>query len=971
MADPTLLSWISTEVDQALNLVRDKIARYTNERADDALLKVCPEHLHQVSGALRMVGLSGATRFCEAIEGSFGNLNGKERASLGIIDRAVLALKEFVDDLAHGEANQPLRLFPAYKDLAALQGKAEGSEKDLFFPDLNGAVPEHPQAKKPAQGELVPYLQAQRARFQRGVLGWLRNQPAGLEDMRGAIDAMHQVAGLLPEPRGVWWAGSALLEAMQAAKISAADAEWASAKALANKVDFYIRDLAAGQHKGNEPLLREVLYTIGKSKLETPQIKEVRQVYRLDALFPEQPKTGAMEYNMEWLTPELSDVRSRLEALKGVWLQYVSGEPKSVARFRELVTSFKAKATELGNAPLQKLLDAIALVCNKLPDPHPQQNQFMVIEMASAFLLVEQVVETFTNPPDDLEQQIGIMGGWLLDASKGKSTGHPPQGLRADLSKEIGAMQLRAQVAKEILTNLQHVEQVLDAFARDGSKRESLNGLGPYLRQIHGALVVLGFERPAEVLSICETMIAALAAADHPQAAQDMDWIAEGLSSLGFYLDPCLRGQDPQNQAITLFFRRYEQRVAGTEAAPGTMPPRGAETQIIPELLLDDVPGAVTAVDSTIVLEKPADRTAPMPAPADGKQHSPHVDAEPSRPPVNPELLEIYLDEAGEVLETINNAVPECRAQPQNRDALTTIRRGFHTLKGSGRMVGLMDLGEVAWEIEQVMNRWLEQQRPATNTLLELITMASGAFAGWVKQLREGTLQGEINGGKIVELARKLKSGEITEPPAGAAAPAAETEEVEIGGVKMAKSFFDIYLGEAQGHIATLVEESRRWSAAPGPDATHEFRRAAHTLASSSATAGFENVAELSGALEQWMPFARQTTEADIAPIRHAVERLTAMVEALGKGDAPGSGAEEAEAVHALIGRLQASPPAPQEATKSALEGIELDLTLTPDVVEKKEEAPAAPAPASQPTGRELRKMHDDIDEQLLPIFLE
>ena len=379
----------------------------------------------------------------------------------------------------------------------------------------------------------------------------------------------------------------------------------------------------------------------------------------------------------------------------------------------------------------------------------------------------------------------------------------------------------------------------------------------------------------------------------------------------------------------------------------------------------------MTAVDSTIVLEKPADRTAPMPAPADGKQHSPHVDAEPSRPPVNPELLEIYLDEAGEVLETINNAVPECRAQPQNRDALTTIRRGFHTLKGSGRMVGLMDLGEVAWEIEQVMNRWLEQQRPATNTLLELITMASGAFAGWVKQLREGTLQGEINGGKIVELARKLKSGEITEPPAGAAAPAAETEEVEIGGVKMAKSFFDIYLGEAQGHIATLVEESRRWSAAPGPDATHEFRRAAHTLASSSATAGFENVAELSGALEQWMPFARQTTEADIAPIRHAVERLTAMVEALGKGDAPGSGAEEAEAVHALIGRLQASPPAPQEATKSALEGIELDLTLTPDVDEKKEEAPAAPAPASQPTGRELRKMHDDIDEQLLPIFLE
>ena len=46
----------------------------------------------------------------------------------------------------------------------------------------------------------------------------------------------------------------------------------------------------------------------------------------------------------------------------------------------------------------------------------------MVIEMASAFLLVEHVIDHFTSPPDDLEPQIVIMGGWLLDAAKGKST---------------------------------------------------------------------------------------------------------------------------------------------------------------------------------------------------------------------------------------------------------------------------------------------------------------------------------------------------------------------------------------------------------------------------------------------------------------------------------------------------------------------------------------------------------------------
>src|SRR5260221_2605737 len=872
MPDTTLLSWISTEVDQALNLVRDKIAKYSAGPEDEAVLRVCPEHLHQVSGALRMVGLAGATRFCEAIEGSFTGLNGAQpagadsrKSAMGVIDRAVVALKDFVDDLANGKANVPLGLFAAYRDITALQGKADSSEKDLFFPEQMAPPPADSKPKQLTGGELVPYLQAQRSRFQRGVLGWLRNQPGGLEEMGQAVDAVHQIASQLPEPRGLWWAGGGLLEGLQADKASPVNAEWAaSAKALANKVDFYMRDLAAGAHKGNDALLREVLYTVAKSKLSTPRIKEIRQLYNLDSLFPVPLKTGAMEYDMDWLQPALGDVRSRLEALKGVWLQYISGEPKSVVRFRELVASFKSKAAELGNAQLAKLLDAIALVCARLPDPHPQQNQFMVIEMASAFLLVESVIENFTSPADDLEEQIVIMGGWLLDAAKGKSPGQLPAGLRADLSRQIGAMQLRAQVAKEILANLQHVEQVLDAFARDASKRETLNGLEPYLRQIHGALVVLGFEKAAEVLSICETMTAALAAADHPQAAQDMDWIAEGLSSLGFFLDPCLRGVEPAQQAIALFFRRYEQR-------GGAAPEPAGQPAVVPDLVLDSEPAApAKQADVTVVLAKPEG----------ARQES----LEATRPPVNEELLAIYLDEAGEVLATINAALPDCREQPQNRDALTTIRRGFHTLKGSGRMVGLMDLGEVAWEVEQVMNRWLEQQRPVGPSLLELIALASAGFATWVDQLRAGSLKGEIDAARIVELARRLKSGEITEPPPSAAEP----DEVVIGDVRLGRNTFRIYVNEAQGHVATLRDQCRRWAEAPASEPPHEFLRAAHTLASSSRTAGFAEIAELAAAVEQWIPFARQVTESsDTSQAQAAAERLRRMVPAGGRAPPP------------------------------------------------------------------------------------
>src|SRR5712691_2581649 len=885
MADATILSWITAEVDQALEHVRDSIAKFSASPDDTDSLSICPEHLHQVSGALRMVGLSGATRFCEAIEDSFPGANGSRpsSASIGIIDRAVLALKQFVDDVARGQANVPLRLFPVYRELAKLQGRADSSEKDLFFPDLTPPAPSHPSPWTLAKNELAPFLQTQRARFQRGLLAWLRGKAAGLEDMRQALDALYQVSPQLPEPRALAWVAIGLIDGL----LDAPEPEWqASAKVLCNKTDFHMRDLAAGSQAVNDPLLREMLYLVARTKPSTQRLKDIKLLYRLDSLIPAPEAAGqTMELDMDWLQPVLSDARSRLDALKAVWQQYVTGEPKSVLRFRELVNSFKTKAGELGNKHLIKLLDAIALVMTRLPDPYPPKSQLMVIEMASAFLLAESVLENFAGPPADLQQQIGIMGGWLLDAAQGKSTGEPPAGLQADLSQRIGALQLRAQVAKEILANLQHVEQVLDAYSRELAVREALHGLETHLRQIHGALAVLRFERATQVMAICESLIKACAARERDTSLEDMDWIAEGLSSLGLFLAPCVNGRDPSEKAIELFFSSYEKRAA-TAAAPEKPQEKPQETQQAAE--------------------------------SEG-------------------LLDIFLEEASEVLGNIDAALPQSRERPGDRDALTTIRRGFHTLKGSGRMVGLTDLGEVAWEIEQVMNRWLEWQQPDSAELLELIALASAAFAEWIGRLRRRETFA-LDGKAIVERAQKLRA---VEP---------EPEEITVGTTRLARSFFDIYAKEALQHVQTLESQS---------EASDEFARAAHTLASSSRTAGFGAVADLAGALEHWTPVASHVSASrDVEPVKEAVGKLREMVAALAQRQAPAPAIAAARALHELTARLQAPPPPPVEGKPAQPAPV----------------AGAGPvaAPASAPKGgKELRVMKDDIDQQLLPIFLE
>src|SRR5262245_33025843 len=943
--DSTLLSWITAEVSQALSVVREQIAKFSAEPQNGALLQPCPGHMHQVSGALRMVGLAGATRFCEAIEAGFSGVGSglPDSQTIGALDRAVLALKEFVEGLERGQPNQPLCLFPVYRELSALHGKAAGGEKDLFFPDLSVAAPAHPVSKSLAREEIVPCLQANRALFQRGVLAWLRKSPAGLDDMNRAVETLYQVAPQLPEPRAVWWAALGVLEILKDAK----DAEWlALAKPLCNRIDFHMRDLAAGSGAASDALLRELLYAVAKSGSAAPLAKEIRTLYQLDTLFPAargETPTGA-ELSTELLEAALYDLHSRLEAVKSAWVQYISGEQKAAARFRELVASFKAKASELGNQHLIKLLDAIALVTKHLPDPYPRQKQYMVIEMASAFLLVESVIDQFGNPPQDLDQQIVIMGGWLLDSAKGKSNGELPAGLRADLVQKVGGLQLRATVAKEALANLQHIEQVLDSFARDASKREGLEGLGPYLRQVHGALKVLEFGRAAEAVAICENMIAACSVADPGQAAEGMDWVAEGLSSVGLYIGPCVQGREPHDQALDLFFQRFNNRI-------------------------DPLETQVRGDEITVRLEQAEMRSRPDPEPA-------------PRPDVDAELLAIFLEEAAEVLQRIEATLPLCRKQPDDLESLTTIRRGFHTLKGSGRMVGLMDLGEVAWEIEQLMNLWLEEKRWASPALLDLLAAACEAFSAWLSQLRDGTLRSEIEAEDLVQRARQLKSAPAPVPgaaPEPAHAEPAETqpfqievlddpEQVTIGSTTITLSMFDSYLKEAVEHVATLEGGFAEWRGTPGAEPSHPFMRAAHTLASSSSTAGFDELADLAGAIEQWIPFSAQTTApADVRILEEAIARVRAMIDAMAHRQEPVGSADQTGRLKALTARLEWAP---------------LPTTSQP-LPERRQPAQErkAPEPQPEPTGAELmsaepegaekRALHDDLDEQLLPVFLE
>ncbi|NHB57623.1 response regulator [Acinetobacter sp. 194] len=83
----------------------------------------------------------------------------------------------------------------------------------------------------------------------------------------------------------------------------------------------------------------------------------------------------------------------------------------------------------------------------------------------------------------------------------------------------------------------------------------------------------------------------------------------------------------------------------------------------------------------------------------------------------DPEILEIFVEELEEIFETLNVLLEEWANGDLDDEQIITLRRSFHTLKGSGRMVGAKSTSELAWNVEDNLNRVIAKNRELTPDL--------------------------------------------------------------------------------------------------------------------------------------------------------------------------------------------------------------------------------------------------------------
>src|SRR6202020_2481594 len=105
---------------------------------------------------------------------------------------------------------------------------------------------------------------------------------------------------------------------------------------------------------------------------------------------------------------------------------------------------------------------------------------------------------------------------------------------------------------------------------------------------------------------------------------------------------------------------------------------------------------------------------------------------------VDPQFVELFIEEAKEEIASVQKTFPLWDQNPMDLDALSSIRRSFHTLKGSGRMVGARSIAEFAWSIENLLNRIIDKTLTRTPGMMALLRNSIAALPQLVEQLETG-----------------------------------------------------------------------------------------------------------------------------------------------------------------------------------------------------------------------------------------
>jgi HPt (histidine-containing phosphotransfer) domain-containing protein len=688
------------------------------------------ESANRVTGSLEMIGCTALAKVAATVETVCGRLPEYERngwtheQAVGHaqdVHVVIQAILKHLRDLAEDRADLPVRLWPSWARLVERMGEHAPNPEELFeidpnFTDLAFATLDQEYLRKVVDSAIIRseevlalLAKAERAEevepaLQKGssLFDWLY----GLLHRRGFqgywLVLRARVALGLLQGSSAWWPKEAWTRLFDQALLELHKFREDNLKVQPSRLEEALAPLLQRWPLSwtvAHPALREFDQRFGMAGFwkTVDEVRDTQAMMRQEEFLGHQEAMGAKlmalrkAWNRHWTE------RGPIEDAQGVLLGWLEERPRFAPYGLDpLFTAFRRVADHLGQ---QKGLAG---------------NTAASMEIARGVVWLEEFVAQPVRDDAALIAQAELIARRIDMALRQQSLDDLPAVRWTAPRRHQQHRKAMAIVRRQAHEDLEVLKETLDEWFRfkESETGQRLPEVVCKARQSADMLHVVGLTGAAEVLSRLADWIAAMQS--HPHALPSgvsPERLAEGVAHLEAHLDALGRDDPEASRWLAMASQGVLEHpvLAGRRTPP---PMANPMPEVLPLPSIADTSTMSGNVEAVPVL--PTHRLAeePMNTPPDDTDEwfnelgdvsqSIQPTAEPTVTPLpdNEHLARLFLEEADKVLGEMHLAHDQLVNKPLREDAWETLRRGFHTLKGSGRLVGFEAWGNLAGEWE-------------------------------------------------------------------------------------------------------------------------------------------------------------------------------------------------------------------------------------------------------------------------------
>ncbi|MFC5520412.1 Hpt domain-containing protein [Polaromonas jejuensis] len=769
------LAWVLDELRKSLDSSAKALKRFVREAEaargsdlaalDASHLRIARQQLHQAVGALEMVGLPGPALLLRAMEAAVQKfVQQPEQCSqeaAAKIERASFALTEYLDGVLADKPVSAVSLFPQYRDVQELVRADRIHPADLWPLEWRWVEPVLAVAAEPRS-----YDDSARAMMDQSVLQLMKGKAPQAAQSLKELSLGFSAKQTERQPRIFWKIAAAYFEAL-AHDLLRPDIY---VRRAASRILLQYASLGKGDGSISDRLAQDLLFFCAQANSarasDIPVLSALRSSYALARFKPvdyELVQFGRFDPAL------LAQARKRITSAKESWSLLSAGD---TGKFKLVADQFSLVADSL--VKLHPPSEPLAQALTRAVDTTVRSAQAPRIELAMEVATSVLYLEAAFDDLDPNDPQLTLRTANLAERLEAVRAGGEPQPLEVwmeELYRRVSDKQTMGSVVGELRVSLGELEKSLDVFFRNPQDKTALQVVPGQLSQMRGVLSVLGLDQASQAVSrmrgSVEEMLVTEIDEQQARAAGTFDQLGNNLGALSFLIDmlnyqPVLvkklfvydeekgelkplmgRAKNVASaaSAVTLNSDLLSQEIisvvqdAGVGQADENLTDR-LDTLATHAALAGQPALAQTAHDAAVavsannadavanVLTDLASTVSQPPAAPTGPTASADFEED--------DLRDIFLEEAREVVGNGLDALATLQSDPRDVAQLTVLRRAFHTLKGSSRMVGLDQFGEAAWSLEQLLNSWLADQKNATDEFRTLCAEAMAGFADWI-----------------------------------------------------------------------------------------------------------------------------------------------------------------------------------------------------------------------------------------------